>query len=188
MEPEHEAFSSPSASKKETNLEEKLQAANEELLKLRLKIQNLEQKVVEQTLNYGHICKEFDQFRERIAAERTEWIKYGWDQIASELLEVTENLSRALSHFTDPAHLRLAQALKLVVKQFEGVLTKYGIQEICCTETIYNPKLHEAIKEEDSLLPEGTILREEKRGFMLHKRVLRPSKVVISRGKKNKSN
>jgi len=72
-----------------------------------------------------------------------------------------------------------------VLNQFKAALEKQGIQYIEAAAKDFDPNLHEAVGHVESEEPEGRIVREESRGYMLHGRLLRPARVVISSGQKS---
>jgi len=156
------------------------------------RIAELEAQVREKEQKYLYLYAEFENFKKRVIKERQDLMKFGWENVARELLEVVDNLERALEHMpkTETAKT-LEQGLHMVLNQFRAALEKQGVQRI---ETVsetgskdFDPNLHEAVAHVPSELPEGKIVREETRGYTLHGRLLRPARVVISGGKSSAS-
>lgn len=69
--------------------------------------------------------------------------------------------------------------MDMVRKQLNEFLANQGITEIS-TEGQFDPNLHDAVSQEASDQPEGTIIRTARRGFKLRDRLLRPASVVVS--------
>jgi molecular chaperone GrpE len=71
----------------------------------------------------------------------------------------------------------------LIQKQLNDLLTETGVQPIEAEGKTFDPNLHEAIAHEPSSdSPEGTVIRQTRRGYRLKDRLLRPAKVVVSSG------
>lgn len=70
--------------------------------------------------------------------------------------------------------------LREIRDQFWEILKKYGLEEIKCLGTKFNPELHEAIMSVESVEGEDDIIVEEfQKGYLLNGKVIRPSRVKI---------
>ncbi|MGC8852957.1 MAG: nucleotide exchange factor GrpE, partial [Hydrogenobacter sp.] len=66
-------------------------------------------------------------------------------------------------------------------RELKRILEKYGIREIQIEGKEFDPYLAEAVeKEYNPDVPPNTVIRVVRKGYMLHERVLRPAKVVVS--------
>ena len=73
--------------------------------------------------------------------------------------------------------------MRLVLKQLNDFLAENGLQPIDAVSQKFDPNLHEAIAHEPSEeFPEGTVIRQTRRGYKFKDRLLRPSSVVVSSG------
>src|SRR5207253_8664838 len=70
----------------------------------------------------------------------------------------------------------------LVQKQLSDLLAENGLEPIEAEGNKFDPNLHEAIAHEPSVSPEGTVIRQARRGYRLKDRLLRPARVVVSSG------
>src|SRR5258705_4566 len=70
----------------------------------------------------------------------------------------------------------------LVQKQLNDLLAENGLEPIEAEGNKFDPNLHEAIAHEQSVSPEGTVVRQARRGYRLKDRLLRPARVVVSSG------
>jgi len=148
------------------------------------RIRELEEQVKEKENKYLYLYADFDNFKKRAAKERSDLLKFGWEPVASELLQVVDNLERALQHAPANTDKNLLMGLEMVLNQFRGTLQKQGVQTIEASEKAFDPNLHEAVAEEESQLPAGMVVKEHSRGYTLHGRLLRPARVVVSSGTK----
>ena len=72
--------------------------------------------------------------------------------------------------------------MTLVLKQLNDFLVENGLQPIEAEGKKFDPNVHEAIAHESSEFPEGTVIRQTRRGYRFKDRLLRPARVVISSG------
>ncbi len=153
-----------------------------------LKIAVLEALVKEKEQKYLYLYADFENFKRRQVKERSDLMKFGCENIARDLLEVVDNLERALGH-ANPQNGSTAdsliQGLQLVLSQFKNALEKQGVQGIQSVNQTFDPNLHEAVGQAPSEKPAGVITAEHQKGYTLHGRLLRPSRVLISTGPTN---
>ena len=70
----------------------------------------------------------------------------------------------------------------MVYKQLLDVLAKHGVEPIAAVGKPFDPHRHEALVQQASgEHPEGTVLADLGRGFTIRDRVLRPTKVAVSK-------
>lgn len=131
---------------------------------------------------YKYLYADFENFKKRAIKERQDALKYGWESIAGELLQVVDNLDRALQYAKPETDPNLISGLKMVSQQFISTLGKQGVAEIPAMGQAFNPELHEAVGQIPSDQPTGTIIQEHQKGYTLHGRLLRASRVMLSAG------
>lgn len=129
---------------------------------------------------------EFDNYKKRMIKEREEIIKYSNEKLILELLEVYENLEKGIEAGkvgtnTDEKDA-LLKGMELVYKQFKDVLEKNGLKPIQALGEKFDPYKHEALMQTiDDSQEENTILEEFQRGYTLNNKVIRYSKVRVSK-------
>src|SRR5919202_3275860 len=75
----------------------------------------------------------------------------------------------------------IVAGLEMVHKQLLATLAKHGVEPIVALGQPFDPNQHEAlIQQPDADHPEGTVVAELGKGYKIHDRVLRPSKVAVS--------
>lgn len=127
------------------------------------------------------LAADFENFKKRAAREREQIIRFANEQFALEILEVLDNIERALkSEETD-----LKEGLSHIHKLFLSILERNGITPIDCTHARFNPNEHEAIASIPSEHEEGRIVDEVCRGYRMHDKVIRCAKVAVSQGKQH---
>ncbi|RKX23857.1 MAG: nucleotide exchange factor GrpE, partial [Candidatus Zixiibacteriota bacterium] len=81
----------------------------------------------------------------------------------------------------------LIQALDLLYKNLLQILKSWGVKEIEAINKFFDPFLHEAISFVNSPQhPDRMIIDEIQKGYMLHNKVLRTSKVVVNKKEEQK--
>ncbi|MCZ7392141.1 MAG: nucleotide exchange factor GrpE [Candidatus Methanoperedens sp.] len=136
------------------------------------------------------LSAEFDNFRKRELKEREEFIKYANEKLILELIDVCESLERGLENAkkTDNND-KLIEGMELIYKQFKNVLEKNGLIPIKAQGEKFDPYKHEAMMQTlTDEYDDGTILEELARGYMLNNRVIRYSKVRVSKKKEEIEN
>lgn len=121
---------------------------------------------------------DFSNYQKDEARRNEEFAKWALAAFVNELLSILDSFEVALSQGAGEAE---KMGLKLIRNQFLSALTKYGLEPIPAEKgSKFNPELHEAISREPSPQDEDTILEEIQKGYLLHNRVLRPSKVKVA--------
>lgn len=147
------------------------------------KVADLEAQVKEKESKYLYLYADFENARKRSIKERSDLIKYGWENIARDLLLVLDNFDRALAFVPAGTDENFASGLKMMAAQFHQALQKQGVEKMNVLGQPFDPNLHEGMGQEASAeVPEGLIVKEHLAGYTLHGRLLRPARVVISSG------
>ena len=124
---------------------------------------------------------EFDNYRKRVASEQTEQIKHANKQLIIDLLEVLDNMNRALNNKKIDI-----KGIELIFKNISSILNSYGLVPITAKNEKFDPRIHEAITTQESDNESNLILDELEKGYMLNDKVIRASKVIVSKNKENK--
>jgi molecular chaperone GrpE len=136
----------------------------------------------EKDARYLYLYAEFENYKKRMAKERDDLRKYGSEKLARELLQVIDNLERALAHMPPTTDKTLVDGLHMTLNQFRAVLEKEGVLPVSALGQAFDPNVHEAVAQEASDKPEGTIVNEASKGYTFQGRLLRPARVVVSQG------
>lgn len=122
---------------------------------------------------------DFDNYQKRALRENELERKFAQRGLALEVLPALDNLERFLS--TVKEENELSKAVVMVQKQLLDGLSRQGIKKMACVDQPFDPNLHQAILEQPSDKPAGTILIEAEAGYVYHDRVLRPAKVIVAK-------
>ena len=127
---------------------------------------------------------ELDNYRKRMARDKTDAIKFANGGLLCELLPVIDSFQMGLdaAKLEDPESI-ITQGMEMVQKQLEEFLSMQGATEISAIAQPFDPNLHEAISQETSdEIPEGNIISQIRKGYRLHDRLLRAANVIVSKG------
>jgi molecular chaperone GrpE len=129
---------------------------------------------------------ELENYRKRVAREKEELARYTSERVVAALLPVLDNLERAIDaaqkHGADNASL--LDGITQVYSQFRRSLAEFGLQDVTTSAGHpFDPNLHEAVSHiESGEHPEGHVVEQLRRGYKLAERLLRPARVVVSKG------
>ena len=126
---------------------------------------------------------EFDNFKKRAAKEREDAQKFGIERLLRDFLPVADNLERALDHAEEHDLRQVIEGVKLVQKLLENMLAKHGVTAFSALGQPFDPTLHEALMQQESDAPPGTVVSEMSRGYKLNERLVRPAAVVVARAR-----
>ena len=130
----------------------------------------------------ARVSADFDNFKKRQTKEKAEAIKFANEGVIKEILPVLDNLLRALGAAGSDGG-SLLEGVKIVAKQMEDVLGKFGVVGFDALGQPFDPARHEAVgSRPDAEVPAQHVCEEYQRGYLLHERLLRPALVVVSLG------
>jgi molecular chaperone GrpE len=126
---------------------------------------------------------EAENVRKRYRREADDYRRYAEQQLLTDLLPVLDNLRRAADASGNSAEaVKLAEGVKLVIQQLEGVLAKHHCEKIEAAGKPFDPNFHEALTQQPSTdVPPGHVISVFSEGYRLHDRVIRPAQVVVSK-------
>ncbi|MEL6545624.1 MAG: nucleotide exchange factor GrpE [Myxococcota bacterium] len=127
------------------------------------------------------LAADFDNYRKRSRRELDDARKYGIESLLRDILPVLDNFERALAATSEDDDHPLVQGIRMVMKQFQDILSQHGVKAFDSLGEIFDPELHEALSQLQTNDHEaGTILNEHERGYRIHERLLRPARVVVA--------
>jgi molecular chaperone GrpE len=125
---------------------------------------------------------DFENYRKRAQRDLEQEGRYLHTKFAEDLLPVLDNLDRATAAAKQAGESGpLVQGVTLVQQQLLGMLRRHGVTRIEALGQPFDPNRHEAVMQQPSAKKApGTVLQVLEDGFMIHDRVLRPARVVVS--------
>lgn len=129
---------------------------------------------------YLRLAADFANFKKRSEKEKNSIHAYANEVLVTDMLDILDNFERAFlqeSCESDP----FMEGMGLIYKQLLDVLGKSGLSEIIAKGQPFDPEFHDALMVEASTeFESGTVLEVFKKGYMMKKKVIRPSLVKVA--------
>jgi molecular chaperone GrpE len=125
---------------------------------------------------------EIDNFRKRVKKEKDEFQKYVLSEFLLDLLQIYDNLERALKATGIENEKGIVVGVEIIRKQLLDLLKKYHVVEIDALGKHFDPIFHEALsKEERPDITKPMVVEIYQKGFTYNDKLLRPvlTKVAI---------
>ena len=155
-------------------------ASKKELL---AELEAVEKSASENHDKYLRVCAELENYRKRAAKDREDFIKYSNETLIKDMLPTLDNMERALEHASDSKDLKaFVDGLTLIRDSFLAGLGRHGVEKIEAIGKDFDPNFHEAMMQVEGGGKENNkVVEEFEKGYRLNGRLLRPSKVSISK-------
>lgn len=152
--------------------------------------QRLEAEIASMKDKFLRAFAEAENIRRRAEKEVVDAKTYGIASFARDVLNVADDLARALGTVDEEAKATadgavkgLLEGLELTERGLVKALEKHGIRKIEPKGQKFDPNLHQAMFEvPDPSVPSGTVVQVVQSGYVIGERVLRPAMVGVARG------
>jgi len=150
-------------------------------------IQTLEAQLDEMKDKYLRSLAEMENMKKRLQRERDNIVKYSTESLIKDFLRIYDAIEKSIQIAMElhPEDSKFIDGNRMVEKLFLETLKRHNVEPIEAKGMPFDPQFHEAmlhVDSEDVLIP-GLVVDELEKGFMLHDRVLRPSRVTVSKAK-----
>lgn len=139
-------------------------------------------------LEYEDLLKrkqaEFENYRKRVQKEIAENRQYATAEIVLDIINILDDFERAVSSAELAKDFdALIEGIVIIKTQFRAVLEKkYGVKKIDAVGKEFDPNIHDAIMmEETDKYKEDTVVEDLQKGYIMHDRIIRPSKVKVAK-------
>ena len=138
-----------------------------------------------------YLQADLENFKNRSAREAEQIKKYCTERFVVQLLDVVDELELAIKNgeiSTSPESL--IEGVEMTLKKFRKVLEQEGVTAIDNPEgMVFDPSRHNAVAVvEQKDVPDGTVLEEIRKGYLMRGKVIRPTIVKVAVKPKNQSN
>ena len=129
---------------------------------------------------WKRILADYQNLEKRMKQEIVDSVNIKVDKLIMDFLNVYENFVRAKeAYVNDGINVK---GLESIIKNMESILSEYEVNPIDAVGKIFDPNLHEAVSTvNDQRLEDNTITKEIAKGYISHGRVVRASKVIVSK-------
>ena len=169
--------------REETNNQTQLVAEFDDVESLQRASADEQEKAEKYLANWQRAQADFANYKKRIEQERAESAKFANAMLMTSLLDVLDDLERALDNI-DPelAGFNWVDGINLIYRKFKSTMEGQGLSQIETKGKDFDPNFHQAVLHEKG--EEGKITEELQKGYMLHDRLLRPAMVKVGKGKR----
>jgi molecular chaperone GrpE len=150
---------------------------------LKTQLDDRSAQVEELTNQQKRLAADFDNYRRRTAKEKEDLEVQIKIATINELLSVVDNFERARSHIKpqNDAETNIHKSYQGIYKQLVDSLKRIGVSPMRAEGQEFDPNLHEAVmREPTSEFPEGSVMEELVRGYMMGDRILRHALVKVA--------
>jgi molecular chaperone GrpE len=149
---------------------------------LETEVEEREERIEELESRLKRTQADFQNYKKRAEKRRERMEERATEGLVERLLDVRENLKRALEEESDDVEA-LRDGVKMTLSEFDRVLDAEGVQEIepDAGEEV-DPQRHEVMMRVESDRPEGAIDEVYASGYEMGEKVLRPAQVTVSEG------
>jgi molecular chaperone GrpE len=132
---------------------------------------------------YREAAQEFEDARARMRKEVAKDAERSRREVFVSLLEVVDNLDRAIDAARGSAATPLLQGVELVRQQFLAKLDGFGVKRIESDGRPFDPELHEAVTTVPATtgIPDGHVAGIIRSGYLIRDEVLRPALVAVAK-------
>jgi len=133
---------------------------------------------------YLRLQAEFDNARKRMRKQQEEFVKFANEGLICDLLSILDDLERSVEaretkHQDSEAFLK---GIEMILSHLYELLKRNNVKTIEAKGKIFDPNFHEALMQvEDDSVEENTIIEELQKGYMIRERIVRTSKVKVSK-------
>ncbi len=164
------------------DLAELLSRKNEMLQELEKKLSEAAQTIAEKDDRLLRLAAEFENFRKRTGREWELHKNQANAELMTSLLGVLDDFDRAFEA-DEGAEEHFREGVALIRSALLETLRKNGLEPIDAIGREFDPQFHEAMGEmESERVEKGHVAEVIQKGYMLKDQVLRPSRVIVSRG------
>lgn len=133
----------------------------------------------EENIKYLRLMADFQNYKRRVEKEKSDIYAFANEKLVGDMLDVIDNFDRALNNEGEDAE-GYVEGMKMIYKQLMGVLEKAGLEEIEALGVDFDPNFHNAVMTEDTDTYEsGKVSCVLQKGYMLNKKVIRPTMVKV---------
>ncbi len=151
----------------------------DELARLKAELSACAKEREEYLAGWKRAKADFVNYQKEELTRAEELVKFSNAELLRQLLEIADSFDLAVKGLAPDA----GREARIIQAQFESFLTRHGMEPIAAFGEQFNPAFHEAVAEVESEKPGGVVVEEMARGWKLHGRVIRPSRVKISKPK-----
>jgi len=163
------------------DVDDSIQSDSEDssIVQLENLLEKEKQKVKDYEEKIKHVLADYQNLNRKTQSDIEKGVNSKIDEFMLDFLKIYDDFLRAKQVFAESKIN--TEGLDSILKNMDSLLAKYDVTPIDALGEIFDPNFHEAISIiSDSELDTNTITKELRKGYISHKRVIRPTLVEIS--------
>lgn len=131
-----------------------------------------------------HAAADLENYKKQAVRQRDEAVQRVRHSLLNVVLDVVDNLERALEHRTSGDQGAILEGIRMTHRRVMDLLQNMGVVPMKATGEPFDPRYHEAIdvvSHRDLGVDPNTVVAEIQRGYMLNGEVLRPARVRVAK-------
>ncbi len=152
--------------------------------KAELKIDLLNKELEELKEKNLRILAEFENFKKRTNQNLSDSYNRNLEKIIVSFLPVMDDLDRILDNQDADNFKLLIDSIDMVKNKVLNIFEKYDVDSFDSLGSLFDADFHEAIMMQESKEKENIIINEFEKGYKINNKIIRHSKVIVSKGKK----
>lgn len=157
-------------------------AAADPIAELKAKVEAAEKDAKDLKDKWLRAAADLENTRKRTKREIEDAKFDAKNKVLKEMLPVVDNLERAIEHAGSEKN-PIVEGVQLVLRQFQTAFERLEVTAVDAMGQPFDPNLHEAISQQESDQPPGTVVQVLQRGYRAGERLLRPALVVVAKAK-----
>lgn len=154
--------------------EEDAGAVDKKIKKIKQKLKACQKDKEEYLAGWQRAKADLINYKKEQEEKISDYHKFANQGLILEILMVSDSFEEAMKHSK-------GEGIQQLYNQLKNILKNQGLEEIKTVGEKFNPEFHESVEEVKSGKPGGTIIEEIQKGYKLNNKVIRPSRVKISK-------
>lgn len=158
-------------------------SSSAKIKKLNAEIKDLKNLIASSNEKNLRLMAEFENFKKRNNKILNDSYQISVEKIVGSFLPISDDIYRILNDDNENVKI-VVDGIAMVKNKLKKTLSKYEVESFDSVGEFFNPDFHEAIMSQISNEKENTIIEEFEKGYKIKDKIIRHSKVIVSKGKK----
>ena len=159
-------------------------SSSSKIKKLNSEIDLLKDGLSKSDEKYIRLIAEFDNFKKRNNKALIDSHQNSIEKIIGSFLPIIDDIHRILNDKDNDDSKIIVGGISMVETKLKKILSSYDVESFESKGEVFNPDFHEAIMSQNSKEKENIIIEEFEKGYKINDKIIRHSKVIVSKGKK----
>mgnify|MGYP001463021659 CR=1 FL=1 len=147
-------------------------------------LQKIKEKLIETEEKNLRLLADYENLKKRKNEEIVRLLKYSGEDLIKQLIPIFEDLDRIIKESKkDKSNDVLYKGIEILSKKLYKTLSNNCIERFDSIGQMFDTNLHDALMIKDSKKKKNIIIEEFEKGYKYHDRIIKHSKVIVSKGK-----